>query len=157
MLWSGTVITCIISYFSNGTFGLNSISGIPLFAVGVVSALWSLRKFMGIHPAFVALFFSFIAISLTMSFFPRFIPNLAHVIADYAVVSTIIVVFSKWQPAIKVPTLFSLITFDIYLVHFKVLTVMKQVTPTLPIAIFVIATLLFSLSLYFLRTKLIKL
>lgn len=156
VLWTGTVITCIISYFSNGAFGLNSISGIPLFAVGVLAALWSSHKFMRLHPALIALFASFIAVSLTMSFFPRFIPNLVHVIADYAIVATIIIVISKWQPVIRVPALFSLITFDIYLVHFKVLTVMKEVTPTLPIAVFIIATLLISLSLYFLRTKLIK-
>lgn len=156
VLWTGTVITCIISFFSNGTFGLNSISGIPLFSVGVLTALWQSRKFMKLHPALVALFISFIAVSLTMSFFPRFFPNLVHVIADYAVVATIIIVLSKWQPVVKIPALFSLITFDIYLVHFKVLTVMKDVTPTMPIAIFIIATLLFSLSIYFLRTKLIK-
>lgn len=156
ILWCGTIITCIISYFSNGAFGLNSISGIPLFAVGVLTALWKSRKFIRMHPALIALLVSFIAVSLTMSFFPRFIPNLAHVLADYAVVATIIIIFSKWQPNIKIPALFSLITFDIYLVHFKVLTVMKEVTPTLPITIFIIATLLFSLSLYFLRTKLIK-
>ena len=156
VLWTGTVVTCIISYFSNGTFGLNSISGIPLFAVGVLTSLWSSRKLMRLHPALIALLASFIAVSFTMSFFPRFGPNLAHVIADYAVVATIIMVFSRWQPVIKIPALFSLITFDIYLVHFKVLTVMKEVTPTLPIAIFIIATLLLSLSLYLLRTKLIK-
>ena len=156
VLWTGTVVTCIISYFSNGTFGLNSISGIPLFAVGVLTSLWSSRKLMRLHPALIALLASFIAVSFTMSFFPRFVPNLAHVIADYAVVATIIMVFSRWQPVIKIPALFSLITFDIYLVHFKVLTVMKEVTPTLPIAIFIIATLLLSLSLYLLRTKLIK-
>lgn len=156
VLWSGTVITCIISYFSNGTFGLNSISGIPLFAVGVVSALWSLRKFMGIHPAFVALFFSFIAISLTMSFFPRFIPNLAHVIADYLVVATIILIFSQWHPIVKIPVIFSMITFDIYLVHLKILVVMQEVTPTLPILLFVVATLLFALTLNYLRRKLIR-
>lgn len=76
--------------------------------------------------------------------------------ADYAVVATIILVFSKWQPDVKIPALFSLITFDIYLVHFKMLTVMKQVAPTLPIVIFVLATLFFATALYFLRTKLIK-
>lgn len=156
VLWTGTVVTCIISYFSNGTFGLNSISGIPLFAVGVLTSLWSSRKLMRLHPALIALLASFIAVSFTMSFFPRFVPNLAHVIADYAVVATIIMVFYRWQPVIKIPALFSLITFDIYLVHFKVLTVMKEVTPTLPIAIFIIATILLSLSLYLLRTKLIK-
>lgn len=97
------------------------------------------------------------AVSLVMYNFPRFIPNLVHVIADYLTIAAIIIICTNWHVSIKIPTIFSLITFDIYLVHFKVLTVMKEVTPTLPIVIFIIATLLFSLSLYFLRTKLIKL
>ena len=155
-LWIGTVITCVISYFANGDFGLNSILGIPLFAVGVVSAQWPSRRFIRLHPALLALLLSFMSLSFLMSFFPRFIPNIDHVIADYAVVATIIVVFSKWQPEAKIPALFSLITFDVYLVHFKVLTVMKQVAPTFPMVIFVLATLLFATALYFLRTKLIK-
>lgn len=157
VLWIGTIITCIVSYFSNGSFGLNSISGIPLFAVGVVSALWASHTIMRVHPALITLIVSFMAISLAMSFHPHLIPNLVHVIADYSVITTIILFFSKWHPNIKIPALFSLITLDIYLVHFKVLTIMKEISPTLPIAIFIIGTLLFALSLYLLRTKLIKL
>lgn len=156
ILWCGTLITCVVSYFSNGDFGLNSISGIPLFAVGVIAALWPERKSKRLQPALIPLLFSFMAVSLTMSFFPRFVPNMAHVLADYAVVATIILIFSRWQPTIKVPAIISLITFDIYLVHFKVLTVMKEVTPAMLIVIFIAAALLLSLSLYFLRTKLIK-
>lgn len=157
VLWIGVVFTCLVSYLSNGAFGLNSISGIPLFAVGVIAALWSSCRFRKLHPALLVLVISFAAVSLTMSFYPRFIPNMAHVFADYVIVATIILVFSRWRPTIKIPAIISLITFDIYLVHFKVLTVMKEVTPTLPIVIFMVATLLLSFALYFLRTKLIRL
>ena len=155
VLWCGTVSICFSSYFMNGDFGLNSISGIPLFSVGVVAALWSSRVLKGLHPI-IPLVLSFAAVSFVMSFYPRYIPNLAHVIADYTVVATIIIVFSKWKLSICIPAILSMITFDIYLVHFKVLVVMKEVTPTLPISLFMAATALFSVALYCLRTKLIK-
>lgn len=151
MLWTGTVITCVISFLCE-----YSISGLPLFAVGVVSVLWPSRRFITLHPALIALLLSFFAVSISLLCLPRFIPNLAHVLADYAVVATIIVVFSKWQPIIKAPAVLSLITFDIYLVHFKVLVVMKAIIAIWSVATFIIATLCFSLSLYLLRTKLIK-
>ena len=151
VLWTGTVITCVISFLCE-----YSISGLPLFAVGVVSVLWPSRRFITLHPALIALLLSFFAVSISLLCLPRFIPNLAHVLADYAVVATIIVVFSKWQPIIKAPAVLSLITFDIYLVHFKVLVVMKAIIAIWSVATFIIATLCFSLSLYLLRTKLIK-
>lgn len=157
ILWAGTVITCCVSYFSNGTFGLNSISGIPLFAVGVVTALWRSTEFKWVHPALVALAVSFAAVSATMAFYPRFVPNVAHELADYAAVATIILLFSRWRPTFRIPTLLSLVTFDIYLVHFKVLVVMKEVSPSMSVAIFISATLLLSFALCFLRTKLIRL
>lgn len=59
ILWIGTVITCVISYFTNVAFGLNSIPGIPLFAVGVVSALWPSLRFFKLHPALLALLLCF--------------------------------------------------------------------------------------------------
>lgn len=157
ILWIGTIATCCFSYFTNGSFGLNSISGIPLFAVGVVTALWGKDGFKNVHPAMIALVASFAAISTMMSFFPRFVPNVAHVMADYTVVATIIMIFSRWRPTFKFPPLLALLTFDICLVHFKVLTVMKVVSPSMPIAFFIAATLFLSLALYFLRTKLIRL
>lgn len=80
ILWIGTVITCVISYFTNVAFGLNSIPGIPLFAVGVVSALWPSLRFFKLHPALLALLLCFVSLSFLMSFFSRFIPNMAHVI-----------------------------------------------------------------------------
>lgn len=156
VLCGGTVAVCFFSYYTNGNFGLNSISGLPLFSIGVVTALWSSKVFKGLHPAIIPLVLSFAAVSLVMSFYPRFVANLAHVIADYAVVATIIIVFSRWQPSIRIPAILSLITFDIYLIHFKVLVVMKEVTPTLPISLFIAVTVSFSIALYCLRTKLIK-
>lgn len=157
ILWIGTIGVCIVSYYTNGDFGLNSISGIPLFAVGVVAALWSSNGSKRFHPALIPLVLSFGAISLLMWWHPRFIPNLVHLIADYSTIAAILIVFCNWSPSIKMPAVISLMTFDIYLVHYKVLTVMKEYEPPMSIVLFLVATALLSLSFYFLRTKLIKL
>lgn len=157
ILFGGTICVCVVSYLTNGSFGLKSISGIPLFSVGVITALWSSKKFQWFHPAFPALLSFFFVISVYMSFYPGFIPNLVHVVADYATIALILLVCIKWSPTFKIPTILSLITFDIYLVHFKVLMVMKGYEYSMSILLFIIATALFSFLLYFLRTKLTKL
>lgn len=156
LLWISTAIVCIISYYSNGSFGLNSLSGIPLFSIGVILALFSSRYIKGMHVALFPLVLSFLCVSITMYFHDRFFENLMHVIADYSVVGAIIVTLSRWNIAIKVPSLLALITFDIYLVHFKVLTFMQSITPELPILMFLMVTLFISISFYMIRTKLIR-
>lgn len=157
-LWVLTVLVCVISYFTNGAFGLNSISGIPLFSIGVIAALYSSKSIIRrLHISILPLILCFAAISVVMSFFPRFIANIAHVLADYSVVGILIIIFTNWRPEIKIPSILALITFDVYLVHFKVLTVMKSMTPTLPLLVFVAATLLCAIALYFIRNKIIKL
>lgn len=95
-------------------------------------------------------------ISLIMSYHERFIANLIHVIADYSIVEVIILCCSHWKSNIKIPSILALLTFDIYLIHFKVLIVMQHLTPSLPLIIFIISTLLLSSALLIVRKKIIK-
>lgn len=125
-LCAALVATAVQSYWCNGQFWLNSLSGIPLFAVGVVAALYADRCCRGVHVAFVPLALGFVSVAAVMSFYPRFLPNVSHVLADYLCVGAVLVVFSRWRPAVKVPLALSMLTFDLYLLHFKVLVMMTR-------------------------------
>lgn len=118
--------TGVQSYYCNGDFWIHSLSGIPLFAVGVVAALYRDRYFMGLHVAFVPLLLGLLSVLAIMWFYPRFIPNSVHTLADFMCVGTILVVFSRYRPSVKVLPVLSMLTFDVYLVHFKVLVVMTE-------------------------------
>jgi len=133
------------------------MSGIPLFSVGVMSAFYSSKFYKVFNVAFVPLILSFFTLSLVFAFHPRFVANIAHSIADYAVVGTILLIFGKYHPRIKIPAILAAITFDIYLVHFKVLTVIKQSDLGLSVILFVAATAVASIGFYLLRSRLLKL
>lgn len=154
ILLVGTIITCGVNFITNGVFGLNSIASVPLFSVGVITALYSEKVIKFMHIALIPLFISFITISIVMSFFPRFMANISHLAMDYLTVTAIILLFSNYNPKLRIPTILSIITFDIYLVHYKVLIVMNEVTQTFPIYVFIITTIICAVTLYLLRSNL---
>ncbi len=156
LLWFMTLITCVISYFSNGAFGLNSMSGIPLFSVGVIVALYNNRFFKCFSAAFLPLIVSFGLLSAVFAFHPRFIANTVHLLADYAAVGTILLIFSNVKPEIKISSFWAAFTFDIYLVHFKVLTVIHSLNYKMSQILFIGATVLASIAFYQVRTRLLK-
>ncbi len=133
------------------------MSGIPLFSVGVISALYNDRFYKCFNIAFVPLIISFILLSAVFLCHPRIIANVGHSIADYAVVGTMILVFSKYNLSLKFPAVLGAITFDIYLVHFKILEIFKAFDFNLSIAAFIAATAVASIEFYLLRTRLLKL
>lgn len=155
-IWILTIITCLFSYFSNGAFGLNSMSGIPLFSVGVMAACYSTKFYKAFNVAFIPLIASFLVLSLVFTFHSRFVANLVHSLADYAIIGTLLLIFGKYHAEIKIPSVLAAITFDVYLTHFKVLTVLKYTDLNLSIWLFVVATALVSLSFYLLRSRLLK-
>lgn len=157
LLWTLTVITCLINYFSNGSFGLSSMSGIPLFSVGVMSAYYGNRFYKRFSIAFIPLVVSLMLLTLVFTFHPRFLANMVHSIADYAVVATILLVFSRFRPNVKIPAICAAVTFDIYLVHYKVLTVISESDMELSLWLFIASTAAASIGFYTLRTKLLNL
>lgn len=157
IIWILTAITCLISYFSNGSFGLSSMSGIPLFSVGVMSAYCSTKFYKRFNIAFIPLVVSLMLLSLVFTFHPRFLANMVHSIADYTVVATLLLVFSRFRPNVKIPAILAAITFDIYLVHFKTLIVISESDMGLSLWLFIAATIVASIGFYCLRTRLLKL
>lgn len=154
--WILTIATCVVSYFTNGSFGLSSMSGIPLFSVGVISAYYSTRFYKRFNVAFIPLVVSLMLLSLVFTFHPRFVANIVHSIADYAIVGTLILIFSNYQPNFKIPSVLAAITFDIYLVHFKILIVIKETDFDLSLGLFIAATAIASVGSYLLRSRLLK-
>lgn len=53
--------------------------------------------------------------------YPRFIPYAVHAFADYSVIAALIIFFSKYNFEIGIPAILGAMTFDIYLVHYKIL------------------------------------
>jgi len=133
------------------------MSGIPLFSVGVISALYNDKFYRCFNIAFIPLIISLIILSIAFLYYPRFIANIGHSIVDYAMVSTILMVFSIFKPSLKLPTVLGAITFDIYLVHFKILEIFKASDLDLSIAAFLAVTAVVSIGFYLLRTRLLKL
>lgn len=148
---------CFFSFYTNGSFGINSISGIPLFGVGVISALYPLRVYKGLHISIIPLVACFMCVSLFMSFYPRFIANVVHVAADYVTVGIIILFFTHFSFSFKVPVILALLTFDIYLVHFKILEVMTSTMGYIPLLGFIVVTVMISVIFFDLRKYLIRL
>lgn len=156
VLWCGTIIACILRYYSTSSYGIHSIAGLPIFSVGVVGALYSSKNYKGIHFSIFPLSFCFLVVSTLITLEPRFVANFVHVLADYIVVGIIITLFTKFRPKIKLPLILSLISFDIYLVHFKVLMFMSKATSEMSLLIFIVATGICAVLLLFLRTRLIR-
>ncbi len=156
LLWILTVATCVISYFSNGAFGLNSMSGIPLFTVGVIAAFYQDKYYKIFNWSFIPLIISFVLLSVVFSYHPRALANIFHSLADYATIGVILLVFSRFRPVVKFPAVLGAITFDIYLVHFKALVIISNSDIDLSFLLFVVSTAFASIGFYLLRTRIFK-
>lgn len=124
---------------------------IPYFSLGVLMSLFKARETKAVVMSVVALVcfaaigFIFYNVSLA-----------GHSAINAFMLAGLIVVLSIRQWQIKVPAVLSVISFDLYLIHNKVLMVLKGNMEIVTIEVFVIVTLITTLLFYLLRHRILK-
>lgn len=124
---------------------------IPYFSLGVLMSLFKARETKAVVMSVVALFcfaaIGFIFYNLSLA---------GHSAINAFMLAGFIVVLSIRQWQIKLPALLSVISFDLYLIHNKVLMALKGNMEIVTIEVFVIVTLITTLLFYLLRHRILK-
>lgn len=124
---------------------------IPYFTIGIGMSL-ALNNYK--HTLFVSLgilllicFFSLMFLSKSLGI---------HSIINACVIGSLILLFSVVKIDFKIPVFLGVISFDLYLVHNKILMSLKSNADTFDILLFISLTIFFTTVFYLLRTKLLK-
>lgn len=125
---------------------------IPYFALGVLMSVYKNREFSAILSAIVALI-CFAA----CGFFFYSTALAAHSAINAVMLGIFILVLSIRQWEIRFPALLGVMSFDLYLIHNKVLQTMKFNMDVAPLWMFVLITFVVTYLFYMLRSKVFKL
>lgn len=151
ILWVTTTAVMAVTTVINGRYGPASASVIPLFAVGVVAATRRLSTAFWVWLGSL----SAVCIGCVLTAPHRAWP-LDFTVADYAAVALVCVCASRLNVPFRAPALLSLITFDLYLVHYKVLMTWQLTGRPFNLILFLAITLVVAWLFFFIRTKLLR-
>ena len=79
-----------------------------------------------------------------------------HALINVACMMVLIFILSIKSLNIKIPTIIAALSFDIYLVHNKVLMTMKDNLDFVSLPLFVLFVLMATITFYFLRSRIFK-
>lgn len=126
------VSTIVIYIICDRCLGDFSALSIPAFSIGIIASLYKKRYYgkylhcslLTVMPAL--LFTAFYSVLVRNS-----VALAGHAIINYLALCALIVVFSNFNPSIIFPALLGEISFDIYLIHKKILTAYFALSGTL--------------------------
>lgn len=124
---------------------------IPYFALGVMMSLYKEREVKAVAGALIALACigggGFIFFNTALA---------AHSAINAMALCLLILALSVRQWQIRIPAVLGAISFDLYLVHNKVLMTLKTNMDVVPLVLFIGLTLVVTTLFYLLRTKVFK-
>lgn len=124
---------------------------IPYFALGIVMSVYKTTEVRAIVLASVFL------ICFVVCGFACYETSIAvHSAINALLLATFIIVFSIKQWQIRFPAILGVMSFDLYIIHNKVLQSMKCNMDVAPLWMFVIITFVVTYLFYMLRTKVFK-
>ena len=145
------IAAAVSTILTNYAIAYYASISVPFFFMGVILSLN--KKTSGIKFSMILL--AIIAIVEFVSF-ENFVLAM-HNAVDVIVVATLILICSIKDMDIRLPAFITTLSFDIYLVHNKVLMSMKANSATVELLPFILLTLLATIGFHFLRKKLLKL
>ena len=149
-------LTIGICWFAIEAFGWYAVISIPAFWIGVITSMYN-NKAIKKSNIYIYILTFFIIESAILFNVSRSL--LIHSTINYAILVCMIIFFSKIKcdiPNTKIIGILGIISYDIYLVHGKVLMYMTQACQTVVLHEFIMISLLLSVSLYIIRTKLLN-
>lgn len=139
-----TMATVAITVICSWMIGRYSIISIPMFMVGVVASACKQTNVRMFNLSLVVLGLSFLfvtAVSCIMSGGVVRLNMVGHTAVNYIVVALFLTACTIWKFHINTPKFITEISFDVYLVHNKVLVLCKSLLPIIPLWIFVLGTI----------------
>lgn len=124
---------------------------VPYFAIGVILSNYKSREIRILVTLWIAL----ICYACLGFFFYE--TNVAgHSAINASLIGTFILAMSLRTWEIKVPSMLGVMSFDLYIVHNKVLCTLKQYNTEVSLWVFLFVTIFFTLSFCLFRTKVLK-
>lgn len=152
-----SIFAVISTVFIYLTFANYAAISIPIFFIGVFASIYK-EKHLGICNV-VSVAALIVSILEAIALFAMHSPYafIAHAVFNYIAIALLIEIFTIKNIRWRVPAFIGAISFDIYLVHNKVLMLLWAMYDFVPLYGVITITLVSSLVFYLLRTKLLKL
>lgn len=140
-----------MAYAIASIYGYDSVRdhSVPLFAMGVFAAFHA-RRGVGFNIA--AILLVGILVSVPVFFTSHPLTGFMHSYFDYCLLAALVAILSIRQTDVKLPAILAAITFDIYLVHMKLLMVGAREL-SIPVLLAVIIPATFALSWLFMKLR----
>lgn len=140
-----------MAYAIASIYGYDSVRdhSVPLFAMGVFAAFHA-RRGVGFNIA--AILLVGILVSVPVFFTSHPLTGFMHSYFDYCLLAALVAILSIRQTDVKLPAVLAAITFDIYLVHMKLLMVGAREL-SIPVLLAVIIPATFALSWLFMKLR----
>lgn len=146
ILWIGIIATC---------FTASSIISIPFFGIGVYASEYKNKNYKVFNASLIPLLISAIIISCyCIVVTPEFKPSIilaGHALFNYIFIGLVIVCFTVKCIDIQFPALLGVISYDIYLVHNKILTSFTTLNINLESWLFITLSLAIAFVFYYFR------
>lgn len=123
---------------------------IPMFYVGIVL---SVSKKIGYNAVVLSIGLLTLNLLIGLAIFGRLIP----LIVVTLVIASLIITFSSIKIDISIPAFLAAMSFDLYLVHYKVLWSLKSNIDYVPFIYYIAIAVITTVSFYLFRTKLLRL
>lgn len=142
--------TALITYLAYKTMGDFTSISVPIFSLGVIVSLLKHKKY-SLLIVVTSLVFLFVA------YWRIYDKALAiHSGLNIIFILLLLFIFSIKKIDIKMPAILGLISFDLYLVHNKVLMAMQDQFNSLNLWVYILTVAIFASSSYILRKKLLN-
>ena len=130
---------------------------VMFFSVGVIA---SLLKEKGKNGLLYLLAANAIAVIITLILLGIIdiisLAHIEHIAINALILTAMIVVMSVWDISIAMPSAITVLSFDIYLVHRKVLSSMQQFLPAVEFTLFLALTIVATCLFYALRIHILQ-
>lgn len=121
----------IIRYLAQIWIGEFAKFSIPFFAIGVLSSEFKRLNWNILNISLIPIvLYGIIELSL----------GVKYTLFLCTIISLIIIIFTAYKPKLACPALIAALSFDIYLVHYKIFLSLREVMPGISLCIFLIFT-----------------
>lgn len=117
-----SILTIVTYVFCDKMLGYYTPISIPIFSVGILASLYKHKN----HGIFnLCLIYLFVGMVFSVGYCIAIHNSLAlavHSIINYVCIATLILIFTRFNPNFKFPVLLGEASFDIYLIHKRIIT-----------------------------------
>ena len=136
------ILTFTISVICACIFGMHTFISVPMFMVGIIASACKNMNINIFNASLFALVVSFMFVWLLLNLWSCDGNMLIHCIINYIIVGAFIIICTTYKIKVSITKCLSTVSFDMYLVHNKVLTLSKCLFSIVPLWIFVLGTII---------------